>query len=69
MQEHLMSFIISDDKQQPSYENEERIIGDITIPKNTTTETFKELGTTINFIDFWIKIFHHNYEVKWKNFK
>ena len=39
MQEHLMSFIISDDKQQPSYENEERIIGDITIPKNTTTET------------------------------
>ena len=35
----------------------------IPIPKNATTEALEALGTTLNFIGFWIKLFDHNYEL------
>ena len=61
--------MVTDDKQQHFYDDEESSIVDRPIPNNTITESLKALVTTLNFIDCWIKIFHHNYEVKWKNFK
>ena len=63
---HLICSIISHAKEQPFYEDEERSIGDRPIPKNETTEALESLGATLNFIDFWIKLFHHNYEIRWK---
>ena len=32
------------------------------IPKNSKIEALKALGGTLNFIDFWLKMFYHNYE-------
>ena len=61
--------IIVHDKKQPSYEDEYRSIGDRPIHKNATTEALEALGATFNFIDFWLKLFHHNYEVRWKMYK
>ena len=34
---NLMCYLVAHDKKQPSYEDEERIIEDRLIPKNTTT--------------------------------
>ena len=61
-----MCSIIAYDKRPPSYEYEEISIGDIPIPKNATTEELEVLGDTLNFIDCWPKLFHHDYEVRWK---
>ena len=47
-----------------SYEYEESSIGDRPIPKNTTTEALEALGTTLNFIDIWIKLLDQNCEVR-----
>ena len=60
---HLMCSIISHDKKQPSYEYVESINRDGQIPKNETAESLKELGTTLNSINFWFKLFHHNYSL------
>ena len=49
-----MCFIIAHDKQQLSYEYEDIIIGNISIPNNTTTEELEALVSTLKFIDFWI---------------
>ena len=46
-----------------SYEDKEISIGDRPIPKNETIEVLEALGATLNFIDCWFKMFHHNYEV------
>ena len=40
---HLMCSIIVHDKKQPSYEDEEISIGDMPIPKNSTTEALEAL--------------------------
>ena len=66
---HLMYSIISHNKNGPSYEDEESSLGDSPIPKNATIESLEALGDTLNFIDFWLKMFHHNYEVRWKMYK
>ena len=47
-----------------SCEDEEISIGDRPIPKNATTEALEALGATLNFINSWFKLFHHNYEVR-----
>ena len=66
---HLMRSIIAHDKKQLSYEDKEIIIGDSPIPKNKTKEVLEALGATLNFIDFWLKLFRHNYEVRWNGYK
>ena len=58
-----MCSITTHDKQQPAYADYERSGSVIEIPKNETTEALQSLGVTLNFIDFWLKIFHHNYQV------
>ena len=32
------------------------------MPKNATTKSLKALGTTIDFIDIWLKLFVDNYD-------
>ena len=61
---HLMCPIITHDKKQTSYEDEEIIIGDRQIPNNTTSESLESLGATLKNIYFWYKLSHHNYEVR-----
>ena len=58
-----MSSIIPRDKQQYLYEDEESSILYIPIPNNTTIESLEVLVYNLKFIYFWIKLFHHNYEV------
>ena len=58
-----MCSIVAHDKKQPSYEDEESNIGDRPIPKNLKTEVLEALGDTSNFIDIWLKLFDHNYDV------
>ena len=58
-----MCSIVSHDKKQPSYEDEEISIWDRPIPKNATIEALESLGATLNFIGIFIKLFDGNYEV------
>ena len=61
---HLMCSIVAHDKKQPSYEDEERNIGYRPTPKNETTEALEALGGTLHFINYWLKLFDRNYEVR-----
>ena len=57
----LMYFIDAYDKQQSSYVNGGSSGGDNSLPSNSTTEAFVSIGATVDFIDFRIKCFDHNY--------
>ena len=57
-----MCYIISHDKQQPTYVDDEISGGGIPITKNATTESLEALGDILNFIYCWLKLFHRNYE-------
>ena len=59
---NLMCYLVSHDKIQPAYEDDESSIGDRSIPKNSTTKSLKALGDTLNFIDIWQKLFVENYD-------
>ena len=63
---NLMCYITSHDTLLPTYVDDESSGGGRKIPKNSTTAALESLGTTFNFIDCWIKHFHHNYQVIWK---
>ena len=57
----LMCSITSNDKQKPTYVDGESSAGSIEIYNNETTAALKLLDATLNFIDFWIRHFQHNY--------
>ena len=57
-----MCSIISHNKQQPIYFDGESSVVGKSIPKNTTIEAFEALGSTLNYIDCCLKLFHRNYE-------
>ena len=61
-----MCYIISHDKQQTVYADYESSIGGRPIPNNTTTDALESLGSNLNYIDCWLRLFHHNYEFRWK---
>ena len=61
-----MCYITAHDKLQPTYVDYARSVGGIAIPNNSTTVALESLGATLHFIDFWIKLFHNNYEVRSK---
>ena len=48
---NLICSIVGNDKKQPSYEDEENIIEDRIITKNTRTKALESLGATFNFVD------------------
>ena len=56
-----MCSILAHDKQQPKYFDDEISGGGRPIPKSATIEELEALGATLNFIDCWLKLFHHNY--------
>ena len=58
-----MCSIVAHDKKNPTYEDDESIIGDRLIPKHVTTEALEALGSTFNIIDIWIKWLDENYEL------
>ena len=49
-------------RKQPTCVDDASIAGVREIPNNTTISALKALGATLNFIIFWIKQFHHNYQ-------
>ena len=61
---NIMCSLVTQDKEQPAYKDEESSIGDRIIPKNVRTEALELLGATINFIETWLKLLNHNYEVR-----
>ena len=60
----LMCYLVSHDKLQLDYEDDENSIGDRSIPDNAATEALESLGATINFIDIWLKLFLENYNAR-----
>ena len=48
---NLMRSLVSHDKIQPAYKDDESRIGDRSIPKEATKKELKALGATLNFID------------------
>ena len=64
---NIMCSITAHDKLQPTYVDDASSGGGIAIPNNATTAASESLGATLNFIDFWLKLFHKNYVVRFKN--
>ena len=60
---NLMCSLVTHDKKQPAYEDEERSIGDRLVTKNATTEALEALGATLSFIDIWLKLLEDNYGI------
>ena len=59
---NLMCSLITHNKKLPSYEDDGISIRDSIMPKNVTTEELEALGTTLNFIYIWLKLFDDNYD-------
>ena len=54
---NIMCYLVSQDRLQLYYKYDESSIGYRSIPDNATTKALEALGTTINFIDIWLKFF------------
>ena len=60
---NIMCSITAHDKLQPTCVDYERIVFGREITNNATTSALELLVATWKFIDFWLKLFHNNYEV------
>ena len=58
---YLMCSIISHDKQQPTYFDDEISGRGRPIPKNAITEALESLVDTLKQIDCWLELFHRYY--------
>ena len=56
-----MRSLVTHDRLEPDYKEDESSIGDRAIPNNATVKELKSLGATFNFIDIWIKLLRENY--------
>ena len=61
---NLMCSLVSHDKLQLYYKDDESSIGDREIPDNATTKILEALGYTINFIDIWLKLFCESFNAR-----
>ena len=61
---NLMCSLFANDKTQPNYEDDERILGYRSISKDATPKALTELCATLNFIDIWLKLFLDNYSAR-----
>ena len=59
-----MCFLVSHDRLQLEYKDDEISIGDREIPNDATIKTLEALGATFNFIDIWLKILRENYDAR-----
>ena len=57
-----MSYITAHGRQKPTYVDDASSAGGRSEPNNETTASLKSLVATLNFIDFWLKHFQHNYQ-------
>ena len=55
-----MCSLVTHDKMQPYYEDDESSLGDNSIPKYATPKALTTLGSAFNFIDIWLKLFLGN---------
>ena len=51
-----MSSLVSHDRLQLDYKDDESSIGDRAIPDDAKIKTLEALSATINFIDIWLKL-------------
>ena len=58
---NLLCYLVAHDKMQPYYEDDESSLGDRSRPKDAAPESLTSLGSTLNFIYIWIKLFLDNY--------
>ena len=56
-----MCYSVARDKMQPDYKDDDISIGNRSIPDNATPKSLEALGSTINFIDIWLKLCLENY--------
>ena len=64
---NILCSITAHDKLQPTYVDDSIIVLGRAITKHTTTAAVESLGATLNFIYCCLKLFHNNYEVRYKN--
>ena len=58
---NTMCYLVSHDRLEPDYKEDEISIGDRAIPNDATVKKSKSVGATFNFIDIWIKLLRENY--------
>ena len=58
---NIMCSLVAHARLQTDYKDDERSIGDISIPNDATVKELKSLGATFNFIDIWLKFLRTNY--------
>ena len=58
---NLMCSLVSRDRLQSDYEDDESSIGDKAIPNDATIKKLEALGDTFNFIDILLKLLSENY--------
>ena len=59
-----MCYLFAYARLQLDYKYDERSIRDRAIPDNATTTKLEALGSTINFIDIWLKLFRVNFNAR-----
>ena len=59
-----MCYLVSHDRLQLDYKDDESSIGDRAIPNDATIKTLEALGATFNFIDIWLKLLRENYDAR-----
>ena len=53
---NIMCSLVSPDRLQTDYKDDESSIGDRAILNDATVKTLESLGATFNFIDIWLKL-------------
>ena len=61
---NLVCSLVAHDKIQTNYENDGSSLGDMSIPKYTTTKALSALGANLNFIDICLKLLLDNYSAR-----
>ena len=56
-----MCSLVSHNRLQNDYKDDEISIGDRAIPNYATVKELKSLGATFNFIDIWLHLLRENY--------
>ena len=58
---NIMCSLVSHDRLQTDYKDDEISIGNRSIPNDATVKELKSLGTTFHFIGIWLQLLRENY--------
>ena len=61
-----MCYLVSHDRLQLDYKDDESSIGDRAITNDATIKTLDSLGANSNFIDTWLKLLRENYDTRYE---